>query len=70
MNTKLLTLCLLMLAIAHVSAYDAQLAKKLAYFSGAAYSSEAEINTWTCKYCSYSNLQSVHFYTILDQSLQ
>ena len=71
MNTKLFTLCLFVIAIVNVTAYDAQLAKKLAYFSGAAYSTESEINSWTCQYCSYAKLQSVIlFHNHTDQSLQ
>ena len=62
MNTKLFTLCLLMIVIVNVTCYDAQLAKKLAYFSGAAYSTESEINSWTCQYCSYAKLQSVNLF--------
>ena len=71
MNTKLFTLCLLMIAIVNVTCYDAQLAKKLAYLSGAAYSTESEINSWTCQYCSYAKLQSVNlFYYLADKSFQ
>lgn len=38
---KLFTLCLFMIAIVHITSYDAQLAKKLAYFSGAALSTDS-----------------------------
>ena len=60
MSGKVLFMSLMMILVI-VNAYDNKLAKKMAYFSGAAFSTEAEINSWTCKYCSYSKLQSVKF---------
>lgn len=42
-----------------LSAYNITRAKNLAYACGATFGTEAEINSWTCKYCSQYKLTNV-----------
>jgi hypothetical protein len=42
-----------------MGAYNATKAKSLAYVCASTFGTEAEINSWTCKYCSYNNLTNV-----------
>lgn len=42
-----------------LAAYSPAKAKSLAYICASTFGTEAEINSWTCKYCSYNNLTNV-----------
>lgn len=59
MNSNTTLLCLFLFMVSTVVSYDPKLAKKMAYFAASAEFTEAEINSWTCKTCSYSKLVSV-----------
>ncbi len=52
------TIILLLVASA-MAAYNVTRARKLAYACAATFASEAEINQWSCKYCSEYKLISV-----------
>lgn len=54
---NLLALCLLAcLLFSSLADYDRKLAKNMAYLSASTLSTEAEINSWTCQYCSFYKL--------------
>lgn len=54
------TLLIAVLLVCSVfAAYNTTKAKNLAYACASTFGTEAEINSWTCKYCSYYKLISV-----------
>jgi len=56
MKTLLITLLLVCTAF---SAYNTTRARNLAYACASTFGTEAEINSWTCKYCSVYKLTNV-----------
>ena len=48
-----------LLVVCVFSSYNATRARKMAYSCAATFSTEAEINNWTCKYCSEYKLINV-----------
>lgn len=40
-------------------AYNATKARSLAFICASTFGTEAEINSWTCKYCTYNNVTNV-----------
>jgi hypothetical protein len=52
-------LLLALLACSVLSAYNVTKAKSLAFICASTFGTEAEINSWTCKYCKYNNLTNV-----------
>lgn len=48
-----------LLACSVLSAYNVTKAKSLAFICASTFGTEAEINSWTCKYCKYNNLTNV-----------
>lgn len=52
-------LLLALLACSVLTAYNATKAKSMAYICASTFGTEAEINSWTCKYCSYNKLTNV-----------
>ena len=55
---KLLLSFFLLYAV--LSAYNVTRSRKLAYACAATFGTEAEINSWTCKYCGEYNLTNVN----------
>ena len=49
----------LLLVCGVMSAYNITRAKNMAYVCAAAFGTEAEINSWTCKYCQQYKLTNV-----------
>jgi hypothetical protein len=51
---------LLLLAYGVFGAYNTTKAKSMGFICASTFGTEAEINSWTCKYCSYNNVTNVN----------
>lgn len=49
----------ILLITSTLCAYNATKARSLAYICASTFGTEAEINSWTCKYCAYNNVTNV-----------
>lgn len=53
----------LLLAYGVFGAYNITKAKSMGFICASTFGTEAEINSWTCKYCSYNNVTNVNIFS-------
>lgn len=53
----------LLLVYGVFGAYNITKAKSMAFICASTFGTEAEINSWTCKYCAYNNVTNVNIFS-------